>query len=48
LEGADLRDALIDASALTTARVAGAKVDMSIAVGFARAHGLVVDLGEQN
>jgi len=44
LEGADLRDAVLEPTGLTTARLAGARVDVAIAVGFARAHGLLVDL----
>jgi hypothetical protein len=39
---------MLDASALVAARVTGAKVDMSLAIGFARAHGLLVDLGDED
>ena len=45
LEGADLREARLDADALVQARLAGARIDIDTAIAFAAAHGLRVDVG---
>lgn len=47
LARADLRGTRVGAASLVPADVTGTRVDMALAVGYARAHGLMVDLAAE-